>query len=141
MRRLPLVVFLSMAWGLGGCLGSGGGSAGTTPVSAASRQAGGEAAVPSNAKPARQQDGSATLSWYPPTDNADGSTMADLVGYRIYYGTSPNQLNRTIAIDNPGLTRYVVENLAPARWHFAMTSLNASGKESARSSTVSKRIG
>lgn len=84
--------------------------------------------------------GSATLSWNPPTDNTDGSALTDLAGYRIYYGRSADQLSRSVVINNPGLTRYVIDNLVPARWHFAMTSVNASGKESARSPTVSKLI-
>lgn len=84
--------------------------------------------------------GAATLSWNPPTDNTDGSALTDLTGYRIYYGRSKQQLNRSVVIDNPGLTRYVIENLAPARWHFAMTSVNAAGRESPRSATVSKLI-
>ncbi len=84
--------------------------------------------------------GSATLSWSPPTENVDGSALTDLMGYRIYYGRSENQLTRTIVIDNPGLTRYVVENLAASNWHFTMTSVNAEGVESRRSPTVSKTI-
>jgi len=84
--------------------------------------------------------GSATLSWNPPTDNTDGSALTDLAGYRIYYGRSADQLSRSVVISNPGLTRYVIENLVPARWYFAMTSVNASGKESTRSPSVSKLI-
>jgi hypothetical protein len=85
--------------------------------------------------------GTATLSWNPPTENVDGTALTDLMGYRIYYGRSENQLNRTIVIDNPGLTRYVVDNLAQANWYFTMTSVNSDGVESRRSSTVSKTIG
>jgi hypothetical protein len=85
--------------------------------------------------------GTATLSWNPPTENTDGTALLDLAGYRIYYGRNEGQLNRTIVINNPGLTRYVVENLAQANWYFAMTSVNTDGVESRRSSTVSKKIG
>lgn len=84
--------------------------------------------------------GTATLSWNPPTENTDGTTLMDLSGYRIYYGRSENQLNRSVVIDNPGLTRYVVENLAQANWYFEMTSVNSDGVESRRSPTVSKTI-
>lgn len=84
--------------------------------------------------------GTATLSWNPPTENVDGSALTDLSGYRIYYGRSASQLNRTVVIDNPGLTRYVVENLAQANWHFAMTSVNSEGVESRRSPTIRKTI-
>jgi hypothetical protein len=84
--------------------------------------------------------GSATLSWLPPTENEDGSTLNDLAGYRIYYGRDRSNLSRSIVLNNPGLTNYVIENLAPSIWHFAMTSVNADGDESVRSSTVSKTI-
>ncbi|MGH8222871.1 MAG: fibronectin type III domain-containing protein [Woeseiaceae bacterium] len=85
--------------------------------------------------------GSATLSWYPPTQNVGGSALKNLAGYRIYYGQSARTLNQAIKLDNPGLTRYVVENLSPARWHFAMTSVNSAGRESRRTEIVSKIIG
>lgn len=90
--------------------------------------------------PAESAAGAATISWSPPTQNADGSHLGNLVGYRIYFGKRATRLDRSIEIDNPGLTRYMVEDLAPARWHFAMTSVNAQGVESARSKTVSKLV-
>jgi putative Ig domain-containing protein len=86
-------------------------------------------------------EGQATLSWNPPTENSDGSTLTNLGGYRIYYGRNPDNLTQVVVIDNPGLTRYVVENLSPAVWHFAMTSVSTTGVESARTGTASKTIG
>ena len=84
--------------------------------------------------------GLVTLSWMPPTQNEDGSALHDLAGYRVYAGTSPDSLSRVIVLNNPGLTRYVVEYLTPAIWHFAMTSFNRDGLEGPRSAIVSKRI-
>jgi hypothetical protein len=84
--------------------------------------------------------GSATVSWNPPTDNADGTSLTDLTGYRIYYGRSATALDRTIVLNNPGLTLYVVENLSPARWYFSMTAVNAKGEESARTQPVTKTV-
>ena len=89
---------------------------------------------------AEAASGAATLSWYPPTENADGSYLGNLAGYRIYYGKTATKLDKSITINNPGLTRYVVENLAAARWHFAISSVNSVGIESQRSKTVSKRV-
>ena len=85
--------------------------------------------------------GLVTLSWNPPTQNDDGSALRDLAGYRIYLGRRSDALSRVIVLNNPGLTRYVVENLSPATWHFAMSSFNRHGHESRRTATVSKRVG
>ena len=49
-------------------------------------------------------NGTATISWIPPTQNTDGSALTDLAGYRIYYGTSPSSLNQNVELSNPGLT-------------------------------------
>ena len=84
--------------------------------------------------------GTALLSWIPPTDNTDGSSLTDLVGYKIRYGTSSGSYSDTITINNPGITSYLVENLASADWHFVMTSFNSSGIESSYSSEVSKTV-
>ena len=85
-------------------------------------------------------DGSATLSWVPPTQNADGSVLTNLAGYRIFYGTDPDALSQEVELTNPGLTRYVVENLSPATWYFAMQAFNSKSEESAQIGTVSISI-
>lgn len=85
-------------------------------------------------------DGAATLSWDPPTRNTDGTALTNLSGYRIHYGRHERALDRTIVLDNPGLTRYMVEGLTPARWYFAITSVNRRGVESPRSEVVSKKV-
>jgi len=84
--------------------------------------------------------GSVTLSWNPPTTNADGSTITNLAGYRIYYGRSASSLDTTINITNPGTIRWVIENLSQATWYFSMTSYNSTGVESARSPVVSRTL-
>ena len=87
------------------------------------------------------QTGSATLSWTPPTENTDGSTLTNLAGYKIYYGRSKDSLSEVVEIRQPGLTTYVVEDLSPATWFFTMTSYNSEGVESSRSEVVSKPVG
>jgi hypothetical protein len=85
-------------------------------------------------------NGSVTVSWNPPTTNADGSAITDLAGYRIYYGRAPDDLEYTVQIGNPGTTRWVVENLSPATWYFSMTSVNDFGLESVRTAVGSRTI-
>ena len=84
--------------------------------------------------------GSATLSWMPPTQNNDGTPLADLSGYRIYWGTSQNNLSQAVTLTNPGLTSYVVGQLTPATWYFATTALNSNGIESGLSNVASKVV-
>jgi hypothetical protein len=84
--------------------------------------------------------GAATLSWTPPTHNVDGSTLTNLAGYRIYYGTSSSSLTRTISINSAGIASYVITDLSPATYYFAITAYTSSGAESARSTVVSKVV-
>jgi hypothetical protein len=84
--------------------------------------------------------GSATLSWTPPTRNTDGTTLTNLAGYRILYGTSAGALTRTIQVANPGLSRYVVENLAAGTWYFSVRAYTSSGAESSLSNTASTSV-
>ena len=84
--------------------------------------------------------GSATLSWTPPTLNTDGSGLTNLAGYRILYGTSPTALTRTLQVANPGISRYVVENLTAGTWYFSVRAYSTSGAESSSSNTASTSI-
>lgn len=85
--------------------------------------------------------GSATLNWQAPSQNADGTPLTDLAGYRIHYGTDMSAMNQKIAIDNAGITTYVIDNLPAGTWHFSLSSVNGSGIESNPTYSVSVRIG
>jgi hypothetical protein len=71
--------------------------------------------------------GATTLSWIPPTMNEDGTPLK-LTGYRIYWGQTEDYFPDAITLTNPGLTRYVVEQLAPATWYFVATALSEKGE-------------
>ncbi len=89
---------------------------------------------------AQLQPRSATLSWTAPTANTDGSTLTTLAGYRIAYGTSASVLSQTIQVSNAGVTTYVVENLSPGTYYFAIKAYTVDGSESAASNIVSKIV-
>jgi putative Ig domain-containing protein len=84
--------------------------------------------------------GAATLSWTPPMRNTDGSTLTNLAGYRILYGKTASSLSTTITVSNPGLTNYVVDDLAAGTWYFAIKAYTSSGSESSLSTVGSKTI-
>lgn len=80
-----------------------------------------------------------TVSWTPPLSNTDGSSLLDLAGYKIYYGTSSRAYSSSLAIDE-GLASFVLEGLGEATWYFAMTAVNDAGIESNYSEEVSFRV-
>jgi hypothetical protein len=52
--------------------------------------------------------------------------LGPCVGYRIYYGSSAEDLGYTVQIDTIGLQTYVIDDLAPGTWYFAVKAV-ASG--------------
>ena len=84
--------------------------------------------------------GTVSLSWTPPTTNADGSVLDDLAGYRIKYGTQEGTYPNVIPVANPGISSYVVENLAPNTYYFVVTAYDYSGNESGQSNVATKTI-
>ena len=83
--------------------------------------------------------GSATLNWQPPTRNEDGTALINLAGYKIYWG-APGNYSNSMTINNPGLTSYVVDNLAPGTYEFVATAFNAAGMESQYSNSAIKTV-
>jgi len=84
--------------------------------------------------------GSVELNWNAPTSNEDGTTLTDLAGYKIYWGTDPGVYTDSVTIDNPSVTTYVVDNLVSGQYEFAATSFNASGVESRYSDPATKMV-
>jgi hypothetical protein len=84
--------------------------------------------------------GSATLSWVAPTENTDGTTVTDLAGFRIYYGTNAAALTQTIDVPEPSVTTYVIGNLAADTYFFAVAAYTTTGTESALSNIASKTM-
>ncbi|HEY7740628.1 MAG TPA: putative Ig domain-containing protein [Steroidobacteraceae bacterium] len=100
-----------------------------------------EAALPAFSITVQQAaNGSATLSWNAPTTRTDGSPLTNLAGYRLRYGNSSGNYPNTITISNPGLTSYVVNNLASGTWFFVLAAYDSGGLESSNTNPVSKTI-
>jgi hypothetical protein len=81
---------------------------------------------------------STTLTWTPPTENEDGTTLTDLAGYRLYWGTRPGVYTDSVTINNAGMSSYVVDNLQPGTYEFVATAFNDAGVESAYSNPTTK---
>jgi hypothetical protein len=119
--------------------GDGGSAAATAPAPAAPTPAAQAGAGASGGLTAvTTAKGAPTLSWTPPTRNDDGTPLK-LTGYRIYWGNSEGHYPFSVTLNNPGLTRYVVEGLKPATWYFVATALSGD-VESEPSNVVALRV-
>ena len=143
-RLVAATALLSLVLTACGGGGGDGGGGGASPASAAptsstpgSRSISGSGGNGPLAAVASAK-GATTLSWEPPTLNDDGTPLK-LTGYRIYWGLSADNLTDSVTLDNPGLTRYVVEQLKPATYYFVATALSKDG-ESEPSNAVAMEI-
>lgn len=85
--------------------------------------------------------GAVTLSWTPPLENTNGSALINLTGYKIYYGTSPGSLTNMVALNNGGLTSYVIDGLTTNTvYYFAITAINSDDIQSGLSNIATKDI-
>jgi hypothetical protein len=84
--------------------------------------------------------GSVGLSWSPPTHNEDGSPIAGLAGYHIYYGTDPNNFGGTVDVAGASTTAFTVTGLNAGTYYFAVAAYNADGVESSMSNIGNKTI-
>ena len=81
-----------------------------------------------------------TLNWTAPTENTDGTPLANLAGYDIHYGTASGKYTQTVTVNNPGIATYVVSNLSPGTYYFSVAAVNSQGTESPMSSEVSTTV-
>jgi hypothetical protein len=81
--------------------------------------------------------GGALISWDPPTEREDGSTIEglDLAGYRVYYGAATGSYTKSVLVT--GSTSAVISGLnAGSTYYFVITALDSVGNESDPSDEV-----
>lgn len=81
-----------------------------------------------------------TLSWTAPQQNTNGSPSTNLAGYRIYYGSTPTNLNQVITVDG-NVTTFALDQLTAGTWYFAVAAFNTSQVESDLSAVVRLSLG
>ena len=79
--------------------------------------------------------GEIALRWQPPTHNVDGSALTDLAGYKIYWGDTPGDYHRELAVDDSAATQHTLV-VPVGTYHLVMTAFNLQGRESAPSAEV-----
>ncbi|MEL6215679.1 MAG: hypothetical protein AAFQ99_08385 [Pseudomonadota bacterium] len=115
---------------LAACGGGGGGNPDSRTVSTGSPSGSGGTPPPTS--------GNIEVAWTPPTAKVDGTALTDLAGYRFYLGRESGRYSQMVSVNNPGLSRMVLENLEGGTWFVAMTSMRLNGVESDLSNEVAK---
>ncbi len=80
----------------------------------------------------------ATVSWSAPTTNVDGTQLADLAGFKVYYGLAAQALDHVVQIGSPATTSQALQNLTSGTWYFAVAAVNTAGLESQLSSLATR---
>jgi hypothetical protein len=90
--------------------------------------------------PVQSQLGSYTLTWTAPVARADGSplSLADIVGYRVHYGTTAGSYTNTVDINDGSATTTTVKNIPAGTYYVVMTSYDTGGRVSAYSPAIVK---
>ena len=93
-----------------------------------------------NGPPAPVQD--INLSWNAPVEREDGTpiSMAEIAGYRVYYGTSQGNYTNEVNINNSSTMQVTLSNLSSGTYYIVMTTFDVDGRESAYSQVVIKNI-
>ncbi len=70
-----------------------------------------------------------SLAWDPPTQNADGTPLTDLAGYRVHYSNVSGQYTQTVDVgSSPQATLSGLQR--GTTYYFSVTAYNQSGNES-----------
>lgn len=85
---------------------------------------------------------SATITWTAPVAKADGSplSLADIGGYRVYYGTSSGNYTNRVDVDDGTAVQVTLSGLPAGKYYFVVTIYDVSGAESKFSPVVTKMI-
>ena len=139
-RFAPLALAALICTSMAACNHSGSSSPSSSPAASANPPA--SSAGSSSTPAAGASDKSITLSWNPPTQNSDGTSISNLAGYTLHYGTSSEDYTGSIEITNPMTTSYVVSgsSFPPGTYYFAISAYNAQQVSSSLSGEVSVTI-
>ena len=82
----------------------------------------------------------AILSWVAPAERTDNTSlsMAEIAGYRIYYGTAQGSYSQNVMINDAYADEYNLSsiNLPAGTYYAVMTTVDSDGRESSYSQEV-----
>ena len=135
-RLAQLALAALICTGVAACNHSGTSTSGSAAAASASSNPLGSAS--GSASSATTATKSITLSWNPPTQNSDGSSLTNLAGYTLHYGTNSQDYTGSIEITSATQTSYTVSdsNFPPGKYYFAISAYNAQQVSSSLSGEI-----
>lgn len=124
------VILANLSVACGGGSGGGSGPAATSTST-------------SNVPPASSvSTSSTTISWTAPVVRADMTplSLADIDGYRVYYGTSAGNYTNSIDVTDGTAVQVTLTNLPLGTYYIVVTTYDVGGRESAYSPVVIRNI-
>jgi hypothetical protein len=127
---IKILMALAMTVQLASCGGGGGNGADSAAVFT-------ESSVASEVTASR-----ATLAWVAPVARADASplSLAEIGGYRVYYGTIEGDYPNRIDIADGSADQVTLTDLPSGTYYFVVTTYDMAGRESEYSSELVKTI-
>jgi hypothetical protein len=91
---------------------------------------------------AQAAKGSMDLSWSAPAARTDGSSLplSDIDGYAIYIGTTSDNLEMQVDLNDGSMTSYTIKDLAAGTYYVALTTYDVNGISSSYSNVVQKTV-
>jgi hypothetical protein len=84
--------------------------------------------------------GYARLTWTAVRLDSEGKPLPPVAGYRVYYGRTPEALDRIIDVPGADASGYLLTDLAPGTWYFAVAAYTTAGNAGLRSEVVKKNV-
>lgn len=82
----------------------------------------------------------ATVCWEPVIANTDGSVITDLIGYRVYYGTAPDNYSGFVEVNKDTLCYQFTGLSDNTKYHYRITAFDVVSIHSDKSNEVSRTI-
>lgn len=86
--------------------------------------------------------GNLSLKWSAPVARTDGTplSLADIDGFRIYYGTSPREYTHHVDVADGTSQSVTLKKIPVGTYYLAMTTYDNSGRESGYSAEIAKDV-
>jgi hypothetical protein len=83
-----------------------------------------------------------SLSWTAPSEREDNQSMSlsDIAGYKIYYGTSKDNYNHSVNVNNSIAEGYTFKNFSSGTYYFVVTTIDTDERESKYSTVFEVNI-